>query len=152
MRGMLSGSLALLMFLAAGCCTSKKPRALAVDEAMRQVAQGLNAFAAMPLDRRSGLVPADVTVVLNVTESRTDTAEGGVTAAAATAAPKLMVDFSRQTTETHGNQITLKFTNLLLADKTTLAGAKSPDELMALFGALTNAGFVVKMPAPAPAP
>lgn len=151
MRGMLSGSLALLMFLTAGCCTPKKPKALAVDEAMRQVAQGLNAFSAMPLDRRSGLVPADVTVVLNVTEARTDTTEGGVTAAA-TAVPKLMVDFSRQTTETHGNQITLKFTNLLLADKTTLAGTKSPDELMALFGALTNAGFVVKMPAPAHAP
>ena len=67
-------------------------------------------------------------------------------------APKLTVDFSRQNVETHGNTITLKFQNLLLADKTTLAGTKSPEELLALFNTLTNAGFVVKLAPPPRAP
>ena len=149
MRLLLLASLAGFSLLASGCCTPKPSPSLTVDEALKQVAAGLNAFSAMPLDRRSGLMPDEVTVVLNVTEARTSSAEAGVTAAASASVPKLMVDFSRQDAETRGNTITLKFQNILLADKSTLAGAKSPDELLALINAFTNAGFVVKLPAPA---
>ncbi len=152
MRGMLFGCLSILTLLTAGCCTPPKPAPLTLDQAFRQVADGLNAFSAMPLDRRSGLMPAEITVVLNVSETQTRSAEAGGTLAAAANAPKLTVDFSRQNAETHGNTITLKFQNLLLADKTTLAGTKSPDELLALFNTLTNAGFAVKLAPPTRAP
>ena len=141
-----------LALVCAGCCAPRNCAPMTVETAMQQVAAGLNAFSAMPLDRRSGLMPAEITVVLNVSETQTRSAEAGGTLAAAANAPKLTVDFSRQNAETHGNTITLKFQNLLLADKTTLAGTKSPDELLALFNTLTNAGFAVKLAPPTRAP
>ena len=141
-----------LALVSAGCCSTHRPEPMTVQAAIQQVADGLNAFSAMPLDRRSGLMPAEITVVLNVSETQTRSAEAGGTLAAAANAPKLTVDFSRQNAETHGNTITLKFQNLLLADKTTLAGTKSPDELLALFNTLTNAGFAVKLAPPTRAP
>jgi hypothetical protein len=106
------------------------------------VAGGLNAFSGMDLDKRSGLMPAEITVVLHVTEDRTRS--GGAQAGAAAGAGKLMVDFSAQETETRGNQIAFKFQNVLLAEKNSILGAKSPDEIAALLHALTNQNFLLK--------
>ena len=145
MRMMLG--LAGVAMVCAGCCSAPQARApMTVQAAMQQVAEGLNAFAAMPVDKRSGLMPEEVTVVLNVTQERTTTgeAQAGLTEGPA----KLMVDFSQQHTQSSGNQITLKFQNLLLAEKNTIAGSKSPEELAALCQGLTNANFMLKVAAP----
>ena len=138
-----------LALVCAGCCSTPKREPLTVDAAMRQVAEGLNAFSAMPMDKRSGLLPDEVTVVLNVTEARTT----GIDAqAGATEGPgKLVVDFSRQHTETRGNQITLKFQNVLLAEKSSIVGSKTPEEIAALCQGLTNQNFVLKTVIPAAA-
>jgi hypothetical protein len=119
---------------------------MTVDAAMQQVAAGLNAFSAMKLDQRSGLMPDEVTVVLNVTEA--NATAGDAQAGVAEGPGKLVVDFSRQRTETRGNQITLKFQNVLLAEKSTIVGAKSPEEIAALYQGLTNANFVLKVAPP----
>ena len=141
MRGMMAGIVGVAL-VCAGCCSTPKQDPMTVDAAMRQVAEGLNAFAAMPLEKRSGLLPDEVTVVLNVTEARTT----GIDAqAGATEGPgKLVVDFSRQHTETRGNQITLKFQNVLLAEKSTIVGSKTPEEIADLCRGLTNQNFVLK--------
>ena len=154
MRGRWLGMLVVLVLGTAGCCSAPPaPReALSVQAAFRQVADGLNAFSSMPLDRRSGLVPEEITVVLNVTAARATDAGAGLGLPAADAMPKLAVDFSRQSSETHGNQITLKFRSLLLAEKNTLAGTKSPQELAELYSALTNAGFMVEFAPPVKKP
>jgi len=119
---------------------------MTVDAAMQQVAAGLNAFSAMNLDKRSGLMPDEVTVVLNITEARATS--GDAQAGVAEGPGKLLVDFSRQRTETRGNQITLKFQNVLLAEKSTIVGSKSPEEIAALYQGLTNANFVLKVSPP----
>jgi len=135
-----------LALACAGCCTHPDRATMTVDAAMRQVAGGLNAFVAMPLDKRTGLVPDEVTVVLNVTRTTDSTA--GVNGGLAVDPGKLVVDFSRRDSETQGNQITLKFSNLLLANKSTLAGSLTPAQIDDLIRGLTNAGFIVKSPPP----
>lgn len=132
-----------LVLVCGGCCAPQSRAPMTVDAAMQQVAAGLNAFSAMNLDKRSGLMPDEVTVVLNVTEAKTTSgdAQAGVTEGPG----KLLVDFSHQRTETHGNQITLKFQNVLLAEKSTIVGSKSPEEIAALYQGLTNANFVLKI-------
>ena len=59
-----------LAFVCAGCCTARRQEPVTVAVAMQQVADGLNAFSAMKLDQRSGLMPDEVTVVLNITEAK----------------------------------------------------------------------------------
>lgn len=131
----------------AGCCTTHRPeKSLTVQAAMQQVADGLNAFSAVKLDQRTGLMPDEVIVVLNVTEART--AGGGGQVGVTDGPAKLMVDFSRQHTETRGNQITLKFQNVLLAEKNSIVGSKTPDEITALLQGITNQNFVLKGVAP----
>jgi hypothetical protein len=130
----------------AGCATQQERRAMTVEAAMQQVAGGLNAFAAMPLDKRTGLVPDEVTVVFNV--SRMSDSAAGVNGGVSVDPGKLVVDFSRRDSETQGNQITLKFSNLLLAGKTSIAGSLTPAQIEELIRGLTNAGFVVKSPPP----
>ncbi len=145
MRTMLLGIIGLAL-VCGGCCAPQSRAPMTVDAAMQQVAAGLNAFSAMNLDKRSGLMPDEVTVVLNVTEEQTTSGEAQV---GTTQGPgKLLVDFSRQRTETHGNQITLKFQNVLLAEKSTIVGSKSPDEIAVICQGLTNANFVLKSVAP----
>ena len=148
MRGMTMCVVGVAL-VCAGCCSTPKREPLTMDAAMRQVAEGLNAFSAMPLDKRSGLMPDEVTVVLNVTEARTTSADAQ--AGVAEGPGKLVVDFSRQRTETHGNQITLKFQNVLLAEKSSIVGSKTPEEIAALCQGLTNQNFVLKTAVPAAA-
>jgi hypothetical protein len=119
---------------------------MTVETAMQQVADGLNAFSAMSLDKRSGLMPDEVTVVLNITEARSSS--GGGQAGVADGPAKLMVDFSHQRAETRGNQITLKFQNVLLAEKNTIAGSRTPEEIAALVQGLTNSNFMLKSVVP----
>lgn len=137
---------ASLMLVCAGCCAPRNRAPMTVDAAMQQVAAGLNAFSAMNLNQRSGLMPDEVTVVLNVTEA--DSASGDAQAGVTEGPGKLLVDFSRQRTEARGNQITLKFQNVLLAEKSTIVGSKSPEEIAALYQGLTNANFVLKVAPP----
>ena len=121
---------------------------MTVESAMQQVATGLNAFSAANMDKRSGLLPEEVTVVLNVTEA--SSTSGEAQAGLAEGPRKLMVDFSRQQSETHGNQITLKFQNVLLVEKSTIVGSKSPEEIATLVQGLTNANFMLKVAPPQP--
>ena len=135
-----------LAVVCTGCCSAPKPAPLTVASAMRQVAEGLNAFSSLPLEKRSGLMPDEVTVVLNLTESQQTSGEAQ---AGLTDGPgKLMVDFSRQQSETRGNQITLKFQNVLLAEKNSIVGSKTPEELAAMLQAVTNQNFMLKVAPP----
>ena len=136
-----------LALVSAGCCSTHRPEPMTVQAAIQQVADGLNAFSAMNLEKRSGLMPDEVTVVLNITEARGSSAGGqaGVTDGPA----KLMVDFSRQRTETRGNQITFKLQNVLLAEKNSIVGSKTPEEIAAMLQGVTNANFVLKVAPPA---
>ena len=129
--------------MCAGCCSTRPPAPMTVDAAMQQVAAGLNAFSAMNLDKRSGLMPDEVTIVLNLTEEKSTSAEAQGTLAQGPG--KLMVDFSHQVTETRGNQITLKFQNVLLAEKSSIVGSKSPEEIAAMMQGLTNQNFMLKV-------
>ncbi len=129
----------------AGCCTPRHHAPMTVADAMQEVASGLNAFSAQSLEKRSGLLPDEVIVVLNVSDEQTSTAGASVNAAAGTS--KLLVDFSRQDSETRANQITIKFRSLLLAEKSTILGTKSPEEIAAIYQGVTNANFLLKAPA-----
>ena len=135
-----------LALMCAGCCSPKNCAPMTVDAARQQVAAGLNAFSAMNMDQHSGLMPDEVTVVLNITEA--DTTSGDVQAGLAEGHGKLLVDFSRQHAETRGNQITLKFQNVLLAEKSSIVGSKTPEEIAALYRGLTNANFMLKVAPP----
>lgn len=135
---------ASILIVCAGCRTTPQP--MPVDQALRQVAEGLNAFSAMNLDQRSGLLPAEVTVMLNVTATRKTDAGVGLTTPDAPS--RLMVDFAHEQTESRGNQVTLKFQNVLLADKSALISTRSPADISALVQALTNSGFMVKLAPP----
>ena len=135
-----------LVLVSAGCCAPRNRASMTVETAMQQVAEGLNAFSDLHVDKRSGLMPDEVIVVLNITEAQTTT--GDAQAGVAAGSGKLLVDFSREHTETRGNQVTLRFQNVLLAEKSTIAGSKSPEEIAAIYQGLTNGNFMLKVAPP----
>ena len=69
-----------LVLVSAGCCAPRNRASMTVETAMQQVAEGLNAFSDLHVDKRSGLMPDEVIVVLNITEAQTTTgdAQAGV--------------------------------------------------------------------------
>jgi len=109
--------------LLSGCCSTTdfpKPGAITLEEAMLSVGAGLRAMERAEEGLITGLLPSEVSVTFNVSASATDSKKlyveisGG---AAPKAGGKAGGETGSTATAARGNQITIKYSNLLFASK-----------------------------------
>jgi hypothetical protein len=129
-----------------GCNTGQivpEPGKITLEEAMTSVGKGLANMKAAEGGIRTGLSPSEVTVTFNISASATDTGKlyvevGAPTGSAITG--KIGGEASTETKTSRGNQITIKFANLLFADENTLIQKKTGQEIKDLLKVLHEAG------------
>jgi len=140
----------LMAMLISGCAASKivpEPRKITFEEAMVQVANGLNKMYDIGKDHpKSGLTPSEVTVEFNISADATDkgklSIEVGANVLDALQVTKAGAEVGSELKASRGNKITIKFTNLFLsATKDSLIMVKKPDEILDLLRILKDAGY-----------
>jgi hypothetical protein len=115
--------LAIIISLLTGCATYvvPQPSAITLESAMYSVGTGLREMRRGEGDLRTGLIPEEVTVTFNISASGE---QGGKLYVEVSPIPLGAVpikgnaggDLSTSYTAQRGNQITIKFKNLLFAD------------------------------------
>ncbi|MCX5893624.1 MAG: hypothetical protein NTW80_11760 [Deltaproteobacteria bacterium] len=114
-------SLSVVLF---GCERSSEvvpqPSKVTLESALVSVEKGLNEMVKAQEKVKFGLIPSEVTVTFNISASGEDSSKlyieaGSVTAVGGTA--KAGTEMGSKLHNERGNQITIKFTNLLLTEK-----------------------------------
>ena len=138
-----------------GCASSHivpQPGKITLENALKSVGQGLYDMKVAQKDVKTGLVPSEVTVTFNITATGSDDAKLYVelsTIPVAGGTAKVGGELGSKLSAERGNQITVKFTNLLLADKEKLITIKNADEIKRLLDAIQSSGIVIYL-APEP--
>ncbi len=132
-----------------GCATSRiaDPGKITLQQALVSVAEGLDQMA-QAQKRKTGLVPSEVDVTFNITASATDAGKLYVELSSIPAAGgtlKAGGEASTSISATRGNQVTIKFTNLLFADKDKLVTSKKPDEIAKLLKELFGTDIPISL-------
>jgi len=120
------------------------PGMITLKEAMQEVATGLNdMYKIRNQGPKSGLLPAEVTIVFNVSASTKDAGklyiEAGANPVDVLKIVKAGGEVSSEIATSRGNQITIKFVNVALAPKDTLLTVVDPAKLDIIFNALKTA-------------
>ena len=139
----------MISLLIGGCATSRivpEPGKITLQEAMTEVAIGLNnMYDAGKNYPKVGLVPSEVTVVFNISADAKDTGklyiEAGATVADVVEIAKVGAEKGSEINVKRGNQVTIKFTNILSDFKGSLIMTKKPDDIKELLKALEDAGY-----------
>lgn len=132
-----------------GCATQQvipEPGKITLETAMVEVATGLNKMYDIRADYpKSGLIPAEVTVIFNISASAKDEGklyiEAGATPADVLKLTKVGAEVGSTIEASRGNQVTIKFSNLLFAPKDTFVMTKNPDDIEKILEALKKAGI-----------
>ena len=112
-----------------------RPGKITLEEAMKSVGTGLVAMREAQGDLRTGLIAADVQVVFNVTAKGSQNGKLYVEASPIPTAPVIQGKVGGEAASSYeaarGNQITIKLTNVMLADpsKTLLKDANARTDL-----------------------
>ena len=120
----------------AGCCSTNHvadPKDITLRDVLVSVADGLNAMRQVSLTNQPfGLVPSDVEVTFNISASQDNSGELKLDLSAPPSSPVTASaggTLGYHSTASRGNQITVKFSNLLLADPNTLVGQKGSNSV-----------------------
>jgi len=143
---------ALMIALTSGAglaCASNKivpqPSSITFEAALLSVANGLREMKRAEGDTRTGLLAAEVEVTFNVTASGTDNGKLVVDVGAMPVeAVKGSAEAGSTITSARGNQIHIKFTNLLYAENSQLVFAKPPDEVAKILDVLVRKDVTFK--------
>lgn len=119
---------------------------ITLEDAMTAVATGLNNMYDMRKDHpKSGLMPAEVTIVFNISASTKDEGklyiEAGATTAEVLKIAKAGAEVGSKIETSRGNQVTIKFENILFAPKDTFIMTKTPEDILKLLDTLEKAGI-----------
>lgn len=146
----------LSLFLTIGLCASlsgcaltaagPEPGKITLSEAMHDVAIGLNEmYEIRSKGPQSGLLPAEVTIVFNVSASTKDAGklyiEAGANPIDVLKVVKAGGEVSSEIATARGNQVAVKFTNVVFAPKDTLLTTVDPAKLHIIFKALKDAAI-----------
>ncbi|MCK9364915.1 MAG: hypothetical protein M0P74_15110 [Syntrophales bacterium] len=133
-----------------GCATLKvvpEPKKITFEEAMEQVANGLNRMYDIGKDHpKSGLTPSEVTIEFNISADAADkgklSIEAGANVLDVLQVTKVGAEAGSEIKASRGNKITIKFTNLFLStNKDSLIMVKKPEEISTLLRILKDAGY-----------
>jgi len=132
------GSIAVLL---TGCASVvvPQPAKITIQEAMKQVGEGLKSMKEAQGGLRTGLVPDELEVTFNVTASGEQGGKLTLEATPIIATPNIggKAEFSDTYTAKRSNQITLKFKNIMYADPSKIL-AKDPEALRELLNIIND--------------
>lgn len=123
-------------------CASKQvvsePSEITLENAVAAVVKVLKKLQETEKDVGTGLVPSEVVLTFNITASGTDDQKLHLelTPPSSAQTAKGSTEATSSSSASRGNQITITFSNLLLADEKTLIASKKPEEIKALLGTL----------------
>jgi hypothetical protein len=129
------GIVVCFSMLLIGCESSQvvpKPGMITLEEALKSVADGLYQMREVHKDVKFGLLPSEVSVTFNITAKSEDTGKlyvevGSVPVGGGTG--KANAEVGSKLNAERGNQITVKFANLLLTQKGTYFYDKEPENI-----------------------
>lgn len=142
---------ALFVAVLSGCCSTDhvaNPKDITLSNALVSISQALDAMRREGLSNKPfGLLPSEVEVTFNVSASREKAGELKLDLSAPVASPVTASaggSTSFKATANRGNQITLKFTNLLLVSPDQTLIGKSGSNAVELMKYLRQEGPVIK--------
>jgi hypothetical protein len=141
------GAAFLLISCGVTACSADKivpqPSNITLEAALVSVANGLQQMKHAEGDLRTGLLAAEVEVTFNVTASATDANKlvvdiSGSPAQSVTGTAKLGGEAGTTLAASRGNQIKIRFTNLLYADEHQLVFIKDPEQIKRILDILST--------------
>ncbi len=118
-------------------CASKQvvsePSEITLENAVSAVVKALKQLQETEKDIGTGLIPSEVVLTFNITASGTDDQNLRLELAPSNSnqSAKWGTEATSTASADRGNQITITFSNLLLADDKTLIANKTPEEIKA---------------------
>lgn len=112
----------LFVILLVGCTNIQPERSepITLKEGMKQLAEGLNEFQNIGKDSKKvyGLVPSEIEVTFNISAEKTDGKTANLTISPASlSGVGFGAGWTKEVSSKSGNQITIKFRNLLFSKK-----------------------------------
>ena len=135
------GSLACL-----GCSSAQvaPPAPMSLADALTDVTRALNAMSEVQTSEKHGLVPAEVTVTLQLTAGKKEASQAAIEVLPLGAVAKLGGSYTAEVTSSTGNQIVIKFRSILFANGDELVSRKTPGEIDELLRRLRELGWNIK--------
>lgn len=149
MKRIVSCSLLVAALVFSGCASTRvvdNPGKITLEEALKSVGQGLHDMKDAMKDVKTGLVPSEVTVTFNITASGSDTGKLYIELSSVPVSGGLGKGgggIDSTLSSTRGNQITVKFSNLLFTDKEKLVFEKTPEDIKKLLDTLQKSGITI---------
>jgi hypothetical protein len=133
----------IIGFAFAGCEQIVEPKTVTLENAMKQVATGLNEMYKIGKDYpKTGLTPSEVTIEFNVSAKGTKEGKLVVGTAVPLEGINASGEIGSKVEASRGNKVTVKFVNLFLSDtKDSLIMIKQPDEIAKILKVLEEAGY-----------
>jgi murein DD-endopeptidase MepM/ murein hydrolase activator NlpD len=143
--------LVLIPMLLTGCCSTKHvadPKDITLKNALISVATSLDAMRTASKDKEPfGLFPQEVEVTFNISASRSQTSELHVDLSAPATSPVTASaggKIENTSTAARGNQITIKFGNIMTLDPESTLLGKQGSDIIKLIQELNDAGIISK--------
>ncbi len=133
-----------------GCVTTRvaRPESISLADALVEVIESLNAMADVESPLKTGLVPAEVIVTFDVTAAQ-KTETGAeievVPTGIVSEIPRIGGTWSTEVRGSRGNQITIKFRNILFTSDKELLSRMAPEEIDELLQKLKELGWNIKL-------
>lgn len=138
-------AVSLLIFLSA-CATMRsaevvQPKEITLEQALLSIGCGLKAMDQAQGSFQTGLFPSEVEIKFALSASTTESGKLTLALTDSTGNAKVGGESGQESKGERSNNITIKFTNVLGVNNSTLAGSKSPEEITKLLKALKDAGI-----------
>ena len=135
------GSLASL-----GCRSAQvEPQApMSLANALTDVTRALNAMSEVQTSQKHGLVPAEVTVTLQLTAGKKEASRAAIEVLPFGAVAELGGSYTAEVTSSTGNQIVITFRSILFANENELVSRRTPGEIDELLRRLRELGWSIK--------
>ena len=116
-------------------------------DGVKEVVDALNSFSEFETKKINGLIPADVTVVFNITAGKKEDSSASVEIVPTPIVKeisKITGSWSTEVKQSTGNTLTIKFRNILFANEKVLISIKSPEEMTEMFNKYQNLNWNIK--------
>ena len=147
MKNALIGIIFTLLLCSCGTTKIVRPDSITLAEALKDIVTALNEMSKVQSEKKLGLIPADVTVTFNISASSKKTAGASieiVPTGIINEIPKIGGSYEKEISGTRGNQIVIKFRNIMFATEKELISRKTPSEIDELFDRLEKGGWFIK--------
>ncbi len=123
--------------------TVERPEPITLADGVKEVIDALNSLSELQTSKINGLVPAEVTIVFNITDGSKDSNSATieiVPTGIVKEISKIGGGWSSEITQSTGNTLTIKFRSILFANE-----KKTPEELTKLYEELKSLDWNIQL-------